>query len=73
MAISIRNKWVAGCLVDCIDWVDGKSIYLNIRYWKPGKSIERKPDREKSVLIPLAEADKVRNNLHSIVNHFMFV
>ena len=70
--MNVRGKWIAGCLVDCFDWYDDKNIYLNMRYFKPGTSINRKADSEKSVLIPLCEEQKVRNNLHSIVAHFMF-
>ena len=70
--MNIREKWVNGILVDAFNWVDGRNIYLNMRSWKNGSSIERKPDWEKTVLIPLEEEQKLRENLHSIVTHFAY-
>lgn len=66
----IRNKWVNGVLVNIIPWIDGQSIYLHMSEWKSGSSIERRPDWEKSVLIPLKYEDTLRNNLHSVIHHY---
>ncbi|MCI8525608.1 MAG: hypothetical protein HFF17_06725 [Oscillospiraceae bacterium] len=61
------DKWVAGYKVRAFDWVDGKSIYLHIEYYRPGASLSQPPAVEKSFLIPKEEEPKVRNFLHSIV------
>lgn len=61
------DTWVAGYKVRAVDWIDGKSIYLNIEYYKPGASLSQPPAVEKSFLIPREEEVKVQNFLHSIV------
>lgn len=61
------DTWVAGYKVRAINWVDGKSIYLNIAYYRPGSSLSRPPAVEKSVLIPLEEEHLLRSHLDSIV------
>ena len=44
------NKWIAGYKVQIFPWVDKKSIYVNVQYFKPGSSIERPPAFDKSAL-----------------------
>lgn len=66
------DGWIAGCKVRVFDWIDGKHIYMNAEYYKPGSSLSQKPAMEKSVLFDKADADKLWNNLHSIVNGIMF-
>jgi len=61
------DTWVAGYKVRAVDWIDEKSIYLNIEYYKPGASLSQPPAVEKSFLIPREEEAKVRNFLHSVV------
>ena len=61
------DTWVAGYKVRAFDWVDGKSIYLHIGYYKPGASLSKPPAVEKSFLIPREDEAKVRSFLHSIV------
>lgn len=65
------DKWVEGYKVRCFDWPDGKNIYLNISYYKPGASIEKSPAAEKSFLIPKEEEYKIINFLSSIVLSLM--
>ena len=44
------DKWISGRKVEAHDWIDGRNIYVNIRYFLPGSSINR-PVWDKSVLI----------------------
>lgn len=68
------DTWEAGCKVRAFDWIDGKSIYLNMQYFLPGQSLSKPPAREKSVLLEKAEETEYRlkNYLNSIVNGLMF-
>lgn len=61
------DTWTSGYKVRAFDWIDGKNIYLNIAYYKPGSSLEKPPAREKSVLIPKEEGNKLEQYLNSIV------
>lgn len=45
------EKWISGCLVRVFPWVDGKNIYVNVQYFRPGQSISRSPAWEKTVYI----------------------
>lgn len=45
------EKWISGCLVRVFPWVDGKNIYVNVQYFRPGQSISRPPAWEKTVYI----------------------
>lgn len=61
------TQWIAGYHVRVMDWYDGKHIYLNIAYYKPGSSLSRPPQAERSFLIPVEERQKVTDYLYSIV------
>ena len=61
------DTWVAGYKVRGFDWIDGKNFYLHIERYLSGSSLSRPPVEEKSFLIPLEEAWKVREYLHSVV------
>ena len=45
------DKWVDGYKVRAFPWIDGKNIYVNVQYYKPGSSINRPPAMDKSALI----------------------
>ena len=64
------DTWIAGCKVRAFDWIDGKSIYMNVRYYAPGQSLERAPAKERSVLIEKTpeNEDRIRTHLHSVVD-----
>ena len=44
------DKWISGCKVEVHDWIDGKHIYVNVRYFSSGSSINR-PVWDKSALV----------------------
>jgi hypothetical protein len=50
------DKWVSGYKVRSFPWVDGKTIYFNVQYYKPGQSIEQPPVWDKTVYITNNEA-----------------
>jgi hypothetical protein len=64
------DEWINGCKVEGFPWVDGKYYYLNVRYFKPGSSINN-PVWDKSVYITRNEkCDKMlRNYLYTIVDY----
>lgn len=64
------DTWTSGYKIRAVDWIDGKNIYLNIAYYKPGSSLERPPEVEKSVLIPKEESYKLKQYLDSIVKEY---
>ena len=42
------DTWIAGGYkVRAFDWIDGKSIYLNVQYFLSGSSLERPPAKKK--------------------------
>jgi hypothetical protein len=45
------DKWVDGYKVRAFPWIDGKNIYVNVQYYKPGTSISQPPAMDKSALI----------------------
>ena len=45
------DEWVDGYKVRSFPWVDGKSIYFNVQYYKPGQSIQKPPVFDKTVYI----------------------
>lgn len=52
------DKWVNGYKVRLFPWIDGKRIYFNVQYHKPGSSLERPPAFDKSVFITDNEAGR---------------
>ena len=52
------HKWVSGCEVRACTCTDGKSIYVNVQYFKPGQSLYQPPTWEKSALIANDEAGR---------------
>ena len=65
------NTWIDGCKVRACPWIDGKRIYFNVRYYRPGQSIERPPAWDKTVYITDNEAGRnlVFNLTDSLVRH----
>jgi hypothetical protein len=57
------EKWVSGYKVTYFPWIDGKRIYLNIQYYKPGSSLYRPPSWE--VTVYLADNDESRDLLEN--------
>lgn len=45
------NKWIGGCKVEAFPWVDGETIYVNVQYYQPGKSLHQPPLWDKTVYI----------------------
>ena len=45
------DEWVDGYKVRSFPWVDGKNIYFNVQYYKPGQSIQKPPVFDKTVYI----------------------
>lgn len=65
------DKWVSGYKVRSFPWVDGKRIYFNVQYYKPGSSLSRPPAFDKSVFITNNDAGQnlIQNWLYSLVEH----
>ena len=52
------DKWVNGCKIRSFPWIDGKTIYFNVKYYKPGQSIHQQPVWDKTVYITDNEAGR---------------
>ena len=65
------NKWIGSYKVRAFQWIDGKRIYFNVQYFKPGQSIEKPPVWDKTVYITDNPAGQrlVNNFTHSLVEH----
>jgi hypothetical protein len=64
------DGWVDGYKVRYFNWVDGKRIYFNVQYFKPGQSISKSPVWDKTVFIAENDmADRaIEHLIHSLVN-----
>lgn len=45
------NKWIGSSKVRAFPWKDGKYIYVNVQYFKPGQSICKPPAWEQTAYI----------------------
>lgn len=46
-----KTGWYSGCKVDIMPWIDGKRIYCNVAYYRPGQSMSQEPAWEKTIYI----------------------
>lgn len=60
------EKWIDGYKVHVMDWIDGKNIYINIQYFKPGSSLSQPPAMEKTAYI--TNNDKGRNMVQNFLS-----
>jgi hypothetical protein len=62
------DTWINGYKVRGFPWIDRKTYYLNVQYFKPGSSIH-KPVWEKTVYITINEQCEriIHNCLHSLI------
>ena len=67
------DTWISSCKVRIFPWIDDKRIYCNVRYYKPGQSIESEPIWDKTVYITDNEAGRniVFNFTHSLIEHII--
>ena len=65
------DSWVGGYKVRAFPWIDGKRIYFNVQYFKPGQSIRKPPVWDKTVYITDNPAGQqlVSDFTHSLVEH----
>ena len=53
-----RDMWIGFCKVRIFPWIDGKRIYCNVKYYRPGQSVEKEPAWDKTVYITDNEAGR---------------
>ena len=65
------DKWIRGYKVRSFPWIDGKRIYFNVQYYKPGQSINKPPVWDKTVYITDNEVGQrlLSDYLDSLVEH----
>jgi len=65
------HTWIQSYKITSFDWFDGKTIYVNVEYYKPGQSINQPPVWDKSVFIikNLAGQNVVHNFMDTLVNY----
>jgi hypothetical protein len=65
------DEWVGGYKVRAFPWIDGKNIYLSVRYYGPGQSLSQPPAWEKVAYITDNEGGRraIRSFLHSVVTY----
>ena len=65
------DRWVDGYKVRSFPWIDGKSIYFNVQYYKPGQSISQPPAFDKTVYITNSPAGQqiLSNRLSSLAQY----
>ena len=65
------DKWTGSCKIRSFPWIDGKRIYFNVQYYKPGQSISAPPVWDKTVYIINNDAGRrlVTNFTDSLVEH----
>lgn len=45
------DKWIGPYKIRAIPWTDGKRIYFNVQYYRPGQSVEKPPVWDKAIYI----------------------
>ena len=65
------DAWVSGYKVRSFPWIDGKTIYFNVQYYRPGQSLSQPPVWSKTVYITndVAGRDMVENLAASLTEH----
>ena len=65
------DTWIGGYKVRSFPWVDGKTIYFNVQYYRPGQSLSQPPALDKTVYITndAAGRDMVENLTASLTEH----
>lgn len=53
-----RDMWIGFCKVRIFPWIDGKRISCNVKYYRPGQSVEKEPAWDKTVYITDNEAGR---------------
>jgi len=66
-----RDIWIGSYKVRIFPWIDRKRIYCNVRYYKPGQSIEKEPVWDKTIYVTDNDAGRhlVFNFTHSLVEN----
>lgn len=64
-------KWIGLYKIRSFPWMDGKRIYFNVQYYKPGQSVEKAPVWDKTVYITDNTAGRqlVYDFTDSLVHH----
>ena len=66
------DKWEGAYKVRSFPWIDGKRIYFNVQYFKPGSSLAQHPAFDKSVFITDDEAGRnLVENLTATLTEFV--
>lgn len=65
------DAWISGYKVRSSPWIDGKTIYFNVQYYRPGQSLSQPPVWSKTVYITndVAGRDMVENLAASLTEH----
>ncbi len=65
------DKWIQGCKVRAEPWIDGKTIYVNARYYRPGQSLAQAPVWDRTIYITDDKNGRimVENFLDTLVSH----
>lgn len=65
------DAWIGGYKVRSFPWIDGKTIYFNVQYYRPGQSLSQPPVWSKTVYITndVAGRDMVENLAASLTEH----
>ncbi|WP_020074083.1 hypothetical protein [Faecalispora sporosphaeroides] len=65
------DAWIGGYKVRSFPWIDGKTIYFNVQYYRTGQSLSQPPVWSKTVYITndVAGRDMVENLAASLTEH----
>jgi hypothetical protein len=63
------DDWIEGYKVRSFPWIDGKRIYFNVQYYKPGQSLSQPPAFEKTVY--LTDNERGRKLIEERLNSFI--
>lgn len=66
------DKWMGSYKIRSFPWIDGKRIYFNVQYYKPGQSINKPPVWDKTVyIIDNAAGQKLVNDFTDSLVEFV--
>lgn len=65
------DAWIDGYKVRSFPWIDGKTIYFNVKYYQPGQSLSQPPVWDKTVYVTddAVGRDMIENFTHSLTEY----
>ena len=69
------REWIGSYKVEAFPWIDGKRIYVNVQYYRPGQSIHQPPAWDKTIYVTDDDAGRILvfDLTHALVENISMV